>query len=298
MNGIICINKPVTFTSFDVIAKVRGITKVKKIGHSGTLDPLASGVLPLFFGNATKAISYIPDGDKIYRAKFLLGKTTDTQDITGKILSESFRLITKSELLNVINKYIGEISQIPPMYSALKVNGQKLYDLARKGMEIERQPRKISIYDISLLQYDEKSISGEIEIKCSSGTYIRTLIHDIGSSLGAGGIMTDLIRVKSNGFLLENCYTIEQIQKLSDENKLNSIMTKIDELFNDLPHIKLDEKQTALFCNGVKLDFNRLNHENESGIHSVYSNSDVFLGLAHPDNDMTLIIDKIFNNMM
>ena len=184
LNGILCINKPEGFTSFDVIAKLRGILKTKKLGHAGTLDPMATGVLPVFAGFATKACDILPDSDKSYIAGFRLGVTTDTQDRTGTILHQRpANHLTAEMIEQALPAFRGEILQLPPMYSAVSVNGQRLYELARKGIEVERTPRPITIYRLELLRYDPASQEGEMEISCSKGTYIRTILHDLGETL-------------------------------------------------------------------------------------------------------------------
>ena len=192
MNGIIVINKPSGFTSFDVVAVMRGIAKTRKAGHTGTLDPMATGVLPILLGNATKAQSLIPDSSKEYIADFRLGITTDTLDITGKIIEEKKSEISEREISDVLPEFTGNIFQIPPMYSAVQKDGKRLYELARQGIEVEREKRKVTIYKLELLEYDEKAQTGRLLTGCSGGTYIRTLIDDIGKRLGCGGVMTAL----------------------------------------------------------------------------------------------------------
>jgi tRNA pseudouridine55 synthase len=234
LNGILLINKPKSWTSFDCVAKIRGIlrsaTGVKKIkvGHSGTLDPIATGVLPIFVGKATKTIPFIENKDKEYIADFKLGMTTDTLDITGEVTGEiplpaDLSAEDLSRRINaLLPKFIGEISQLPPMYSAVKVDGVRLYKLARKGVEVERKSRSVTIYDAELLPADLPT-DGEnpetafnrfkLKISCSAGTYVRVLIDDIGRALGFGAVMTDLVRTKSNGFDIENCTSIENLNR-------------------------------------------------------------------------------------
>ena len=209
LNGIICVYKPVGFTSFDVIAKMRGILKMKKLGHAGTLDPMAEGVLPVFAGCATKACDMLPDHDKVYRAGFRLGVTTDTQDSSGTVISENDTPVYKDGLISAAECFRGDIMQLPPMYSAVSVNGKRLYELARQGKTVEREPRPITVYSLDIKEYDEQTRSGVMEISCSKGTYIRTLINDIGDKLGCGGIMTSLVRTAACGFTLDDCVTIE-----------------------------------------------------------------------------------------
>ncbi|MCM1480872.1 MAG: tRNA pseudouridine(55) synthase TruB, partial [Muribaculaceae bacterium] len=185
--GVICVNKPAGFTSFDVIAKMRGILKMKRLGHGGTLDPMATGVLPVFAGRAAKACDILPDSGKTYEAGFRFGVTTDTQDVTGTVTKERKADVTAEQLETVLENFRGEIMQIPPMYSAVSVGGKRLYDLARKGIEVERTARPVTIYTLELLEFNEGGQCGVLKISCSKGTYVRTLINDIGEALGSGG---------------------------------------------------------------------------------------------------------------
>lgn len=281
MNGIICVNKPAGFTSFDVIAKLRGIMKIRRLGHGGTLDPMATGVLPVFVGTATKACDIMPDSSKSYRASFELGKITDTQDITGTALSASDMRVKRESIEAIIPGFIGRIMQLPPMYSAVQVNGQRLYDLARKGIEVERQPREIEVKSLILADYDEESRRGVLEISCGKGTYIRTIIHDIGERLGCGGIMTELVRTSSGGFTLSDCHTLDEIQSAADENRLEELILPIEHVFDSLPKLRLNEVQTRMYRNGVKLDINRINRIKQ-GVYrySVYGCDGCFIGIA------------------
>ena len=234
--GIICVNKPAGFTSFDVIAKMRGILKMKRLGHAGTLDPMATGVLPVFAGRAAKACDILPDHDKAYRAGFRLGVTTDTQDSSGTVVSESDTAVSRTGLLAALENFRGEIDQIPPMYSAVSVNGKRLYELARQGLDVERPARKVTVYLLELLDYDEEKRRGTLEISCSKGTYIRTIISDVGDALGCGGIMTSLVRTKACGFSLEDCVTIEQLQKTAAEGgDFSQYLKPIVDVFADFP---------------------------------------------------------------
>ena len=260
MNGIICIDKPEGFTSFDVVAKLRGITKIRRIGHAGTLDPMATGVLPVFIGRATKACDMLPDSDKEYEAEFKLGVVSDTQDSTGKVLSECSASFSIEEISTVVADFLGEQEQIPPMYSAIKVDGKKLYDLARQGIEVERKPRKITVYKIELLSFDEKEQSGKLLISCSKGTYIRTICHDIGQKLGCGAVMTALRRTRAAGFTLSDCITIEEAQRLSNPEVLAEEILPIDRVFAFMDRLDLGRKKAEAFLNGVKLDAERLDY--------------------------------------
>lgn len=220
INGIINVYKEKGYTSHDVVAKLRGILKTKKIGHTGTLDPDAEGVLPVCVGNATKLCDVLLEKNKTYKAELILGIDTDTQDISGKVTNknEDLSSISEKSIIEVIDKYIGEYSQIPPMYSALKVNGKKLYELAREGIEIERQPRNVYIYDINVININIPYIS--MEVTCSKGTYIRTLCHDIGRDLGVGGCMSKLVRTRTGGFDISLSKKLGEIEQIRDNGKL------------------------------------------------------------------------------
>lgn len=287
-DGIVLINKPAGFTSFDVIAKLRGILKTKRLGHAGTLDPMAVGVLPVFVGRATLACDLLPNHDKKYIASFRLGVTTATQDSTGEITNECESHVTKAQVENALERFSGEIEQTPPMYSAIKVQGKRLYDLAREGIEVEVKSRKIVIYEIKLLEFDEKTQSGKIQVFCSKGTYIRTICHDLGKVLGVGGIMTDLCRTNAAGFELKECLSLDEIQSLCDKGEIDNVIIPIERVFESYPKITLTEKQTSLFLNGVKLSL-----PFEEGILRVFSFDNRFLGLGFFENDL-LKIKKLF----
>ncbi|MCL1823754.1 MAG: tRNA pseudouridine(55) synthase TruB [Oscillospiraceae bacterium] len=291
MNGIICIDKPQNYTSFDIVAIMRKIFKTKKIGHGGTLDPMATGVLPLFIGNATRAVDFQPSNDKEYLAGFKFGLTSDTQDITGKILTENNTRIPP-EKLSVIKKYTGEIEQIPPMFSAVQIGGKRLYELAREGKEIERKPRKITIRDLKIEEY--KNNSGVMRVFCSKGTYIRTLIHDIGQELGAGAVMTSLIRTRTGNFTLEDCYKIDDLQT-ENFTSLQKLLTPLEKFFSCYPKCLLDKEQTRLVTNGVKLDAGRVNFEkHDSELYTVYTDDMVLIGLANLNKENTLEFTQKF----
>ena len=213
-NGIIIIDKPAGWTSMDVCGKLRGILKTKKVGHAGTLDPMATGVLPVFVGSATRAVSYAEAGDKEYIAGLRLGLVTNTQDTSGEVLEQHpAEGITRGQLEAVLARFTGEIQQVPPMYSAIKIGGQKLYELARKGQEIERPTRTVTIHGLELLEPEEPGGDWRLRVRCSKGTYVRTLCHDIGRALGCGGCMSSLRRTMAAGFTLAECRTIEEVQQ-------------------------------------------------------------------------------------
>lgn len=290
MNGIIVVDKPQEFTSFDVVAVMRGILHTKKVGHSGTLDPMATGILPIFIGSATKAVSLLPDSDKSYRAGFRLGQTSDTLDIWGKCTELQPVNIPEKNLRETLKRFTGEIEQIPPMYSALKVNGQKLCDLARKGIEVERKPRSVTVSRLDLVDFS--GAEGIIDVDCSSGTYIRTLIDDIGSALGTGAVMTSLRRTRACGFT--EGYTLERLRTMSCD-ELNSLIKPIDEVFSEYPKLHLDERQKTLYLNGVRLDVNRLESAPENGqFCRVYAGE--FLGIAKVSADELISVKRFTIN--
>lgn len=299
LNGIICVNKPAGFTSFDVIAKMRGILRVKRLGHAGTLDPMATGILPIFIGRATKACDILPDHDKVYEASFKLGIVTDTQDISGTIIRErTVSDVTTDRIKSVLLKYCGDIMQIPPMYSAVQVNGQRLYDLARQGIEVEREARPVSVYTLNLISYHENSFEGKLLISCSKGTYIRSLINDFGEDLGCGAVMTSLIRTKACGFSLSDCTDLEGLQKLSNDNiPADEFLFPIEKVFSYLPEIHLDEAQEKMYRNGIRLDTNRILITDEnSEKYRVYGADGCFIGTAYEEKELKeLRIDKNFS---
>ncbi|MBP3603231.1 MAG: tRNA pseudouridine(55) synthase TruB [Lachnospiraceae bacterium] len=250
-HGMINVYKEKGYTSHDVVAKLRGICKQKKIGHTGTLDPDAVGVLPVCLGNATKLCDMLTDKEKEYIAEFKLGITTDTQDISGKVLEEKEIHVSKKQAEDTIMSFMGHYDQIPPMYSALKVNGKKLYELAREGKEVERKSRPVTIFEIEIM--DEKFPEFMIRVRCSKGTYIRTLCHDIGQKLGCGAVMTSLKRTKSGCFFVENAYGLDEIQKRSDDGTLQSIIIPAEKMFENLLAVEAEESAGKALANGNQL---------------------------------------------
>lgn len=249
INGILNIYKEKGYTSHDVVAKLRGMTKQKKIGHTGTLDPDARGVLPVCLGKATKVCDMLTDKNKTYEAVLLLGKSTDTQDITGVVLKEQETAHLKEEEVTAcILGFQGEYKQIPPMYSALKVNGKKLYELARQGIEVERKARTVVIHQIEILEMELPRI--RIRVSCSKGTYIRTLCHDIGEKLNTGGCMESLLRTKVGTFTLENSKTLEEIQQMTEEQRLKDVLIPTDAVFEELRSVTLPAALDRLAYNG------------------------------------------------
>lgn len=278
-NGILCLYKPKGFTSFDAVAKLRGIFQMKRIGHGGTLDPLAEGVLPIFLGRACAACDIIPDREKVYKGSFRLGVSSDTQDITGT-LSEAKDIshIDETAIENVLKDFRGEIMQLPPMYSAVSVNGKRLYELARKGETVERQPRKITVYSLELLSYNKESGEGQLLISCSKGTYIRTIINDMGEALGTGAVMTALVRTKSCGLDISEAVTFETLQAEKENGDLSRFVTPVGRVFDHLPKIYLTPHEERLYRNGVRLEAERIGFHG-SGKAAVYG-SFGFIGTA------------------
>ncbi|MBP5197543.1 MAG: tRNA pseudouridine(55) synthase TruB, partial [Lachnospiraceae bacterium] len=248
MNGIIVINKETGFTSNDVVAKMRGILKERHIGHTGTLDPQATGVLPVCIGNATKLFDMFADRDKEYEAGLLLGKTTDTEDIWGETLSESAVNVDEDEIREAVMGFVGEYMQTPPMYSALKVNGKKLYELARAGVEVERKPRKVNINAIRINSVDLPHVSMNVE--CTKGTYIRTLCADIGDKLGCGGCMESLKRVRVGNFYLKDAITLSELEKIRDAGEVQKILIPVEKFFEDRAVITAKEDFDKAVNNG------------------------------------------------
>jgi tRNA pseudouridine 55 synthase len=279
MTGILCIDKPVGFTSFDVVAKMRGILHMRKIGHAGTLDPMATGVLPLFLGGAAKAISLLPNQDKQYTATFRLGEESDTQDSTGTVLHRQPVTATESELLAALGQFRGEILQTPPMYSAVKVGGKRLYDLARRGLEVEREARPVTIYALNLVANPQPD-TYQIDVRCSKGTYVRTLCHDIGRALGCGAVMTALRRTDSGGFLLADCITIEQAAQRMQQGRLRECLVPLQQVFAPLPRFELTEKQAGHLGNGVKMSLGQFAPPPVPGNIALYDQTGRFLGVG------------------
>ena len=257
MDGVIVIDKPQDFTSFDVVAVMRRLCGQKKIGHTGTLDPMATGILPLLLGKATKAASLLDDTNKEYEAGFQLGYSTDTQDVTGKKLNESKVKVTMQQLEAVLPAFRGNILQLPPMYSAVQINGQRLYTLARQGIEIERDARPITIHQLTLIEFDENTQSGSMKIRCSKGTYIRTICADIGDRLGTFGVMASLRRTAAAGFHLEDAVTLDEARVLSAGGTLAKKVLPVEQLFLSHTALRVSPAQAQRFRNGGGLSLER-----------------------------------------
>lgn len=281
VNGIINVYKEKGFTSFDVVAKMRGIFHQKKIGHTGTLDPDAEGVLPVCLGKATKVCDLLTDKDKEYKAVLLLGQETDTQDITGTVLNQAEVTVTEEEVKNAILSFVGEYEQVPPMYSALKVNGQKLCDLARKGITVERKSRPVKIHQIEIISIQLPEV--EMIVSCSKGTYIRTLCDDIGKKLGCFGCMKSLLRTKVDRFLLENTYKLselEELVKLPEEKW--QFLAPVDIVFHKYQSITAKEEARKLVINGNRIPVDMLLDFSDSKMQEtvrLYDSDNKFIGL-------------------
>lgn len=293
MTGIIALKKGENITSFFAVNKVRRIIGEKKCGHTGTLDPNATGVLPIAVGGATRFIELLPTHRKAYTATFKTGACTDTLDIWGQVTATFDKEVTFDEIKEVALSFKGEIMQLPPMYSALKKDGVRLYELARQGIEVEREKRKCEIYELTV----EKSENGEYSLycECSAGTYIRTLINDIGEALGCGAVMTSLCRSYACGIELSECFTLEELQELKEKDELYKALIPLDKLIGEYPEITVTENQAKRFSNGGSLMRERLKGNLENGLYRVYGNGE-FLGLGELDNE-NLKVKRVFNNV-
>ena len=293
MTGIIALKKGENITSFFAVNKVRRIIGEKKCGHTGTLDPNATGVLPIAVGGATRFIELLPTHRKAYTATFKTGACTDTLDIWGQVTATFDKEVTFDEIKEVALSFKGEIMQLPPMYSALKKDGVRLYELARQGIEVEREKRKCEIYELTV----EKAENGEYSLycECSAGTYIRTLINDIGEALGCGAVMTSLCRSYACGIELSECFTLEELQELKEKDELYKALIPLDKLIGEYPEITVTENQAKRFSNGGSLMRERLKGNLENGLYRVYGNGE-FLGLGELDNE-NLKVKRVFNNV-
>ena len=283
-NGIIIIDKPAGWTSMDVCAKLRGILKTKKIGHAGTLDPMATGVLPVFVGQATRAVSFAEGGEKEYVAGLRLGLTTSTQDTEGETLTQSPVTVRRKDLEAVLPRFTGEISQIPPMFSAIKINGQKLYDLARQGKEVERKARAVTVFALEVVEQVSET-DYILRIRCSKGTYVRTLCHDIGQALGCGGCMFSLRRTMAAGFTLADCHTVEDVQARGE-----TLLAPTDSLFRQYPACTVPSPEAERRCRcGSPLTM-----DVPDGLYRVYGADGAFLCLSRAEGGTLTSLKNFF----
>ena len=292
MTGIIPLYKGENITSFFAVAKVRRIAEEKKAGHTGTLDPNATGVLPVALGGATRFIELLPTHKKAYKATFRTGIETDTLDIWGAVLKTTDIRISLDDILTVLPDFRGEIEQVPPMYSALKKDGVRLYELARQGKEVEREKRKCQIYKLEV----QESENGEFSLycECSAGTYIRTLISDIGEKLGSGATMTSLERTFACGVELSSCYTLEQLEELKNSGRLSEAIIPVDKLLQSYPAVNVTDNQAVRFKNGGDLMANRVKELSSFGIYRVYGQNE-FLGLGeYKEESQSLTVKRVY----
>ena len=286
MNGILLVDKPQGWTSHDVVAKLRGVFGERRIGHSGTLDPLATGLLVVFLGRATKAVEFSEAAEKEYLAHLRLGIETDTQDITGTVLHTCSEVPDRSALEAVLPQFRGQIQQLPPMYSAIKVNGKKLYEIARKGGEVERQPRRITIHELTIL--GEENDDFILRVRCSKGTYIRTLCHDIGQALGCGGVMTALRRTRIGGYDVQDAHSVSALSEM-DRASAESLLLPLDSLFSDLPAVTLFGKNEAHCRNGRSFSLPL-----PDGKYRLYGKDGQFLMIAAAESENVIAIKRFF----
>ena len=284
MNGIVIVDKPQGWTSQDVTARLRRVFSTRRIGHGGTLDPMATGVLPVFVGRGTRGVEFFEHAEKTYETLLRLGITTDTEDITGTVLTEREAAVTASQVEEALEQFRGDILQVPPMYSALKVNGQKLYDLARKGKEVERQPRPITIHELTLLGMEAEGI--RLRVRCSKGTYIRTLCKDIGQALGCGGCMAELRRVSAGEYTIAEAVPL---QELLDTGTPEKYLRPVDTMFRACPACTLTENQEKRCRNG-----NPFSVKLPEGTYRAYSRSGEFLMLAQVENGTMSTVKSFF----
>ena len=284
MNGIVIVDKPQGWTSQDVTARLRRVFNTRRIGHGGTLDPMATGVLPVFVGRGTRGVEFFEHAEKAYETVLQLGITTDTEDISGEVLERRDVHISETEFTEILSQFRGRIMQVPPMYSALKVNGQKLCDLARKGKTVERQPREIEIFELTCLEFSGDT--ARLRVKCSKGTYIRTLCKDIGEALGCGGCMAQLRRVQAGEYTIDEAVPL---QTLLDTDKPEEFLRPVDSMFRNFPAVTLSDKQEKRCRNG-----NAFSVTMEPGTYRVYSKKDEFLALSRVEDGVMSTIKSFF----
>ena len=284
MNGIVIIDKPEGWTSQDVVSKLRGVLKTRRIGHGGTLDPMATGVLPVFVGRGTRGVEFFEHAEKTYEATLRLGLTTDTEDTSGTVLTQQEVDISEEDIFGILPKFRGKIQQIPPMYSALKVNGQKLYDLARKGKEVERQPREIEIFKLECLEV--RGNEARLLVHCSKGTYIRTLCKDIGAALGCGGCMAALRRVTAGEYTIDEAVPLQTLVDCADPEQY---LRPVDSMFRGYPAVTLTANQEKRCRNG-----NAFSVPHPEGTYRAYGQSGEFLMLAKVENGIMSTIKSFW----
>ena len=281
MDGVLNIRKEKGYTSFDVVAKLRGILHMKKIGHTGTLDPEAEGVLPVVLGKATKLVDLLTEKQKTYEALLHLGLETDTQDMTGTVLEEKPVEVTEEEVRTVIRSFLGEQQQIPPMYSALKVDGKKLYELAREGKTVERKPRAVQFYEIEIKKIELPYV--RFSVTCSKGTYIRTLCHDIGQKLGCGGCMEELLRSRVGRYSLFESHTLAQVEAAVADGTVQDMIDPVEAVLAEYPALYADSYGDRLLANGNPLSDNLVRPQHKEGWVRMYASDGTFTGIFQWD---------------
>lgn len=294
MTGIILIDKPKDITSFGAVARVRRICGEKKCGHTGTLDPMATGLLTVMLGGATRFSELLPSHDKAYRAEFRLGTVTDTLDITGKVLETRPVSANAAQVAAALAEFVGEIEQLPPMYSAVSVNGKRLYDLARQGVEVEREPRRITVYSAEILEANESAGEYAVSVECSSGTYIRTLISDLGEKLGCGAVLTELRRTAANGFKIDSAVTLEALSQAAESGELDRLIIPVDRALEEYPIITVSAAQARRFGNGGELSLERLKYPRTLGLFRIYDPDGAFMGLGEIGYGDSLKVKRVF----
>ena len=287
-NGILIVDKPEGWTSQDVAAKLRGVFHEKRVGHGGTLDPMATGVLPIFVGRATRGVEFFESAEKEYIAGIRLGTVTNTQDTTGEVLETNKVLVSREQLLAVLRQFTGQIEQIPPMYSAIKIGGQKLYELARKGKEVSRPPRPVTIHELELLEGE--GCDYLLRVRCSKGTYVRTLCHDIGRKLGCGACMSSLRRTKAGSFTLSQAITMPQLLDFAKENDPQALLMPVDALFSQYPPLIVELWQAERLRHGAQVK----DWHFAPGTYRVYSVTGEFLLLGTVENTILTTIKSFF----
>ena len=281
MHGILIIDKPKGYTSQDVVSKVKKILNIKKAGHTGTLDPLATGVLPVMIGDYTKLSKYLIEHDKTYIAKIKLGEKSSTGDLEGEVIERKNveNDLSTEKIINVLNSFLGKQKQKPPMYSAIKINGKKLYEYARNNETIVVPERDIEIYNINFINFENNEI--EFEVSCSKGTYIRSLCEDIAEKLNTVGLMSSLIRTRVDRFDIESSITLDELEELKNKNDIENRLIKMKDIFSNLSKINLDRRKINLFLNGVMLTF-----VNSDGIYNIYDYNNNYLGTGTIKNNL------------
>lgn len=293
MDGVINVNKPLGITSHDVVYRLRQILNIKKIGHTGTLDPDAAGVLPMCIGRATKLADMLTASDKQYRAELTLGTVTDTQDASGTVLETHEVCTDEAAIRDAAARFVGEIMQVPPMYSAIKIDGKKLYELAREGKTVEREPRKITVHSIVIHSFDAEKNTVDMAVDCSKGTYIRTLCNDIGAALGCGGHMSALTRTRSGRFGIESAYTLDQIEKMASESDF-SFITPTGDVLSELEKVILAERNAWRIKNGIKISVAGLTDGN---VYRVFDEHGSFLALAKQEKDRFAVLKTFYGGV-